>query len=50
MKFVYPQLWSKLTFDKLGRELEGVVHLLLNGLDDGGAGIEQRGEPEAMLE
>ena len=41
MKFVYPQLWSKLSFDKLERELDGVVHLLLNGLDDGGAGIEQ---------
>jgi hypothetical protein len=41
MKFVYPQLWSKLTYDKLERELDGVAHLLLNGLDDGGAGTER---------
>ena len=41
MKFRYPQLHSKLPYDKLERELEGVCHLLLNGLDDGGAGHEQ---------
>lgn len=41
MKFRYPQLHSKLPYEKLERELEGVVHLLLNGLDDGGAGHEQ---------
>jgi AcrR family transcriptional regulator len=40
MKFRYPQLHSKLPYEKLERELEGVVHLLLNGLDDGGAGHE----------
>lgn len=38
MKFRYPQLHSKLSYEKLERELEGVLHLLLNGLDDGGAG------------
>lgn len=38
MKFRYPQLHSKLPYEKLERELEGVVHLVLNGLDDGGAG------------
>jgi hypothetical protein len=32
MKFRYPQLWSKLTLPKLERELEGVLHLILNGL------------------
>ena len=41
MKFRYPQLHSKLSYDKLERELDGVLHLLLNGLDDGGAGKEQ---------
>lgn len=37
MKFRYPQLHSRLTYDKLERELDGVLALLLNGLDDGGA-------------
>jgi len=32
MKFRYPQLWSKLTLPKLERELEGVLHLLVQGL------------------
>ena len=41
MKFRYPQLHSKLPYDKLERELDGVLNLLLNGLDDGGAGKEQ---------
>jgi len=41
MKFRYPQLHSKLPYEKLERELEGVVHLVLNGLDDGGAGRDQ---------
>ncbi|MFN9357437.1 MAG: hypothetical protein ACK6A4_11560, partial [Alphaproteobacteria bacterium] len=41
MKFRYPQLHSKLPYEKLERELDGVVNLLLNGLDDGGAGKEQ---------
>lgn len=41
MKFRYPQLHSKLPYEKLERELEGVCHLLLNGLDDGGAGRDQ---------
>lgn len=41
MKFRYPQLHSKLHYDKLERELEGVANLLLNGLDDGGAGHER---------
>lgn len=41
MKYRYPQLHSKLSYDKLERELEGVLHLLLNGLDDGGAGTER---------
>ena len=37
MKFRYPQLHSRLTYDKLERELAGVLALILNGLDDGGA-------------
>jgi len=41
MKFRYPQLHSKLPYERLERELEGVVHLVLNGLDDGGAGRDQ---------
>ena len=41
MKFRYPQMHSKLPYEKLERELDGVLHLLLNGLDDGGAGREQ---------
>ena len=41
VKFRYPQMHSKLSYDKLERELGGVLHLLLNGLDDGGAGREQ---------
>jgi len=45
MKFRYPQLHSKLSYDKLERELDGVLHLLLNGLDDGGAGKEQAQKP-----
>jgi AcrR family transcriptional regulator len=40
MKFRYPQLHSKLPYEKLERELDGVLNLLLNGLDDGGAGHE----------
>ena len=32
MKFRYPQLWSKLTLPKLERELEGVLHLMIEGL------------------
>ena len=40
MKFRYPQLHSKLPYEKLERELDGVLNLLLNGLDDGGAGQE----------
>ena len=32
MKFRYPQLWSKLTLPRLERELEGVLHLLIEGL------------------
>ncbi len=30
--FCYPQLWSHLTLDKLERELNGVMDLLVNGL------------------
>ena len=41
VKFRYPQLHSKLSYDRLERELEGVLHLVLNGLDDGGAGREK---------
>jgi AcrR family transcriptional regulator len=41
MKFRYPQLHSKLPYEKLERELEGVAHLVLNGLDDGGAGRDR---------
>jgi AcrR family transcriptional regulator len=41
IKFRYPQLHSKLPYEKLERELDGVLNLLLNGLDDGGAGKEQ---------
>ncbi len=47
MKFRYPQLHSKLPYDKLERELEGVIYLILNGLDDGGAG---RDRPRKALE
>jgi AcrR family transcriptional regulator len=32
MKFRYPQLWSKLSLPKLERELEGVLHLIVDGL------------------
>ena len=45
MKFRYPQLHSKLPYEKLERELEGVIRLLLNGLDDGGAGRDQPRKP-----
>jgi AcrR family transcriptional regulator len=45
MKFRYPQLHSKLAYDKLERELDGVLHLLLNGLDDGGAGKDHALKP-----
>jgi AcrR family transcriptional regulator len=45
MKFRYPQLHSRLPYDRLERELEGVLNLLLNGLDDGGAGKEQVRKP-----
>ena len=47
MKFRYPQLHSKLPYDKLERELEGVIYLILNGLDDGCAG---RDRPRKALE
>jgi AcrR family transcriptional regulator len=47
MKFRYPQLHSKLPYEKLERELEGVLNLVLNGLDDGGAGKEQPRKPAA---
>jgi len=30
--FLYPQLWTKLTLDKLERELDGVLNLVVNGL------------------
>ncbi len=32
MKFKFPQLWSRLTLDKLERELDGVLDILLAGL------------------
>jgi AcrR family transcriptional regulator len=49
MKFRYPQLHSKLPYEKLERELEGVAHLILNGLDDGGAGRDRpRRTPDAQ--
>lgn len=32
MKFRYPQLWSKLPFDELQRELRGVTDLILKGV------------------
>jgi len=32
MKFSYPQLWSKLTIEKLERELSGVLDLVLAGI------------------
>lgn len=50
MKFRYPQLHSKLPYEKLERELEGVVHLVLNGLDDGGAGRDRPVQPGMMQE
>ena len=49
MKFRYPQLHSKLPYEKLERELEGVIHLILNGLDDGGAGRERPRKPGEAL-
>ena len=33
MKFRYPQLWSKLTLPKLERELDGVLRLLIDGIE-----------------
>ena len=30
--FRYPQLWTQLTLDKLERELDGVLNLIINGL------------------
>jgi AcrR family transcriptional regulator len=50
MKFRYPQLHSKLPYEKLERELEGVVHLVLNGLDDGGAGRDRPLQQSAIRE
>ena len=35
--------WREL--NKLERELDGVLHLLLNGLDDGGAGMDHAPKP-----
>lgn len=32
LKFSYPQLWSKLTIEKLERELDGVLDILLSGI------------------
>lgn len=32
LKFHYPQLWSKLTLEKLERELSGVLSLIFDGL------------------
>jgi AcrR family transcriptional regulator len=32
MKFFYPQLWTRLTLEKLERELAGVFELLMQGL------------------
>jgi AcrR family transcriptional regulator len=32
MKFYYPQLWTRLTLEKLERELAGVFELLMQGL------------------
>jgi AcrR family transcriptional regulator len=37
MKYRYPQIHSRLSYEKLERELDGVLALILNGLDDGGA-------------
>ena len=47
MKFRYPQLHSRLTYEKLERELEGVLALILNGLDDGGAVVSSNPPPSA---
>ncbi|HEY0282005.1 MAG TPA: TetR/AcrR family transcriptional regulator [Rhizomicrobium sp.] len=33
MKFRYPQLWTKLTLPQLERELDGVLKLVVNGLN-----------------
>ncbi|HAH08979.1 MAG TPA: TetR/AcrR family transcriptional regulator [Alphaproteobacteria bacterium] len=48
MKFRYPQLFSRLTFEKLERELDGVLALILNGLDDGGAVVTTQAAPAAL--
>ena len=32
MKFDFPQLWSRLSLDKLERELDGVLNLIVGGL------------------
>jgi len=37
MKYKYPQLFSKLTIEKLRAELHGVLDLILNGLSNKGA-------------
>lgn len=48
MKFRYPQLHSRLSYEKLQRELEGVLALILNGLDDGGAVMDRPAASAAL--
>ncbi len=40
MKFSYPQLWSKLTLEKLERELSGVLDLILSGISGDGLTVQ----------
>ena len=47
MKFGVPQLFSQLTLPKLERELEGVMHLMLNGLYTREAAVAARARESA---
>lgn len=41
MKFHYPQLWTRLTLDKLERELAGVFEMLMRGLGFSGTNTQK---------
>lgn len=41
MKFHYPQLWTRLTLDKLERELAGVFEMLMRGLAFSGTNTQK---------
>lgn len=46
--FLYPQLWTKLTLDKLERELDGVLNLVINGLKCRQAASQSAPNPAAV--